>query len=89
MPNTYRLAALAGYALLQVGCGGGGGGSSASATSALPPVAAETASVTQGVAPLTVILSASGSTDPQGYSLSYSWNFGDGDIPPLLSSRRV
>ncbi|MCS6928309.1 MAG: PKD domain-containing protein [Saprospiraceae bacterium] len=48
----------------------------------LPPVAVITATPTDGIAPLTVSLSAAGSYDPEGLPLvSYQWNFGDGSAP--------
>ena len=43
------------------------------------PTAAVTATPTSGVAPLMVIFDGNGSSDPNGYPLFYSWNFGDGD----------
>lgn len=44
-----------------------------------PPVAVITASVSDGIAPLAVQLSAASSYDPEGLPLtSYEWNFGDG-----------
>jgi subtilisin family serine protease len=61
-------------ALMLSACGGGGGGGS----SVSPPTVLATASVSQGNAPLAVSLDASGSTDPQSLSLSYTWVFSDG-----------
>lgn len=45
------------------------------------PVAVATADKTYGSGPLTVRLSGSTSTDPQGRPLAYQWNFGD-QTPP-------
>ncbi|MGW5265730.1 lectin [Microbispora sp. NPDC004025] len=42
------------------------------------PIAKASADKTSGAAPLTVNFSSAGSSDPEGGTLSYSWNFGDG-----------
>src|SRR5204863_1762991 len=42
------------------------------------PVAVASANVYYGPTPLTVQLSSSGSSDPDGQAITYSWNFGDG-----------
>jgi glucose/arabinose dehydrogenase/PKD repeat protein len=42
------------------------------------PTAVAAADKTSGQAPLTVAFSSAGSSDPEGGSLTYSWNFGDG-----------
>ena len=44
----------------------------------LPPEAIADADVTSGVAPLTVNFDGSGSYDPQGGTLTFQWDFGDG-----------
>jgi PKD repeat protein len=44
----------------------------------LPPAASASATPSAGPAPLTVAFSSTGSTDPEGGSLTYNWNFGDG-----------
>ncbi len=43
-----------------------------------PPVAAASASVAGGVVPLSVNFSSAGSSDPEGSTLTYNWDFGDG-----------
>ena len=45
---------------------------------AQPPVAALSATPTGGAAPTVVTANAAASTDPQGQTLSYAFNFGDG-----------
>jgi uncharacterized protein YjdB len=44
----------------------------------LPPVAAISSNKTYGASPLTVNFSSAGSVDPDGTSLTYLWDFGDG-----------
>ena len=46
------------------------------------PTAALSVTPASGVAPLAVTADASGSTDPQGQTLSYTFNFGDGTTLP-------
>ena len=43
-----------------------------------PPKAVAAADKTYGPGPLTVQFDGSGSTDPEGFPLTYRWNFGDG-----------
>jgi glucose/arabinose dehydrogenase/PKD repeat protein len=42
------------------------------------PTAKATANRTSGIAPLAVNFSSTGSSDPEGGALTFSWNFGDG-----------
>ncbi|QNK81544.1 PQQ-dependent sugar dehydrogenase [Nakamurella sp. PAMC28650] len=46
-----------------------------------PPTAVATATPQTGPAPLTVVFSSAGSTDPHGQPLGYAWDFGDGSAP--------
>jgi len=45
----------------------------------LPPLAGWTADRQEGYAPLQVVFDGSQSSDPDGYIVSYSWSFGDGE----------
>jgi PKD repeat protein len=47
----------------------------------LPPVAVSSASPSAGLASLTAQFSSSGSADPYGLPLTYSWDFGDASAP--------
>jgi PKD repeat protein len=46
----------------------------------LPPTVAASATPAEGPAPFTVTFSSTGSADPEGQSVSYLWNFGDGAV---------
>ncbi len=52
-----------------------------SAPGPFPPTAVASSSPAAGMAPLVTQFSSSGSTDPYGKTLTYSWDFGDGSLP--------
>jgi glucose/arabinose dehydrogenase/PKD repeat protein len=53
------------------------------------PTAHLSASPLQGTAPLSVTLSAAGSTDPENDALSYLWDFGDGSVPVTTTEATI
>ncbi len=79
-PSFFRtMAFFTALALCAAGCkGGGGGGGGAVDGEDRAPVAVLHASPQSGSAPLAVAYSASGSHDPEGATLEFSWDFGNG-----------
>jgi len=51
-----------------------------------PPTAGVSSDKSYGPSPLAVQFTGSGSTDPEGTVLSYSWNFGDGSAASTLAN---
>jgi PKD repeat protein len=56
---------------------------------AQPPVAVASADVTTGIAPLTVNLSATGSSDADGSIVSYTWSFSEGGTQTGATVQRL
>ena len=82
-PNWYLMDMEAGFEVWRGGAGLQVNGFSFSVNSQAPggnrpPLAAINATPGSGAAPLTVSFSAAGSRDPDGDSLTYAWDFGDG-----------
>lgn len=55
----------------------------------LAPIAAASANVTVGTAPVPVIFSSAGSADPDGSIASYRWDFGDGTSAAVASPSKT
>ncbi len=53
------------------------------------PIAMASATPTSGVAPVAVVFSSTGSSDPDGTIASYSWNFGDGTSSTVASPSKT
>jgi glucose/arabinose dehydrogenase len=80
----------AGQALYYTTYAGAGGGEvhrvSFTGVANRPPTAVVSASPATGAAPLLVTLSGAGSADPDGDTLSYLWDFGDGTTATTSTS---
>jgi PKD repeat protein len=55
----------------------------------LPPVAVISSNVTSGTAPVAVSFSSAGSSDPEGTTLRYDWDFGDGTTSTLANPSKT
>ncbi|MBL8447931.1 MAG: PKD domain-containing protein [Zoogloeaceae bacterium] len=62
------------------------GGSALESGTGQPPIASASGSPTTGIAPLAVNFSSAGSSDPDGGSLSYDWDFGDGSAHSTVAN---